>query len=284
MTSPLPQPGTLYVVATPLGNLEDLTYRAARLLAEVDLIAAEDTRQTRKLLGRYGISTPLTSLHGHSREGAVRALVARLQEGQAVAYVSDAGTPGVSDPGAELVTAAREAGVPVVPIPGPSAPATIFSVAGVSAPGFIFAGYPPRSAGERREWLQRWTALELPLVLFESPHRISDTLAALADTVPNRQLIIGRELTKQFEQIVAGRAEEMPGALSAEQVRGEFVLVLEGEAAVRARPAQGEAEVEEAVRLLGEAGVPGKTVARVLQLLAGMSRNEAYRAAMGGEG
>ncbi len=272
--------GTLYVVATPLGNLEDLTFRAARMLAEVSVIAAEDTRQTRKLLARYGISTPLRSLHGHSREGAVRALVGRLREGQSVAYVSDAGSPSVSDPGAELVAAARAAGVEVVPIPGPSAPAAAMSVAGMTAAGFIFAGYPPRGVGERREWLRRWTALEPPLILFESPHRIRDTLAQLAALVPERQMAICREMTKQFEQIVAAPAAEAAGRLSEEQMRGEFTLVVEGGGEARERAAAGEAEVAEAVQVLAEAGVPRKTVGKVLQLLAGLSRNEAYRAAV----
>ena len=282
-----PQLGTLFVVATPLGNLEDFSVRAARTLSEVSVIAAEDTRQTRKLLARNGISTPLRSLHGHSRAGAVTGLVSLLREGQSVAYVSDAGSPGLSDPGAELVAAAREAGVRVVPIPGPSAPAAAFSVAGMAAAGFVFAGYPPRAVGERREFLQRWTATELPLVLFEAPHRIRETLTALADLVPERQVVICREMTKQFEQIVAAPAKDAAGLLSEEQVRGEFTLVVEGEGAVRtanrnspSRALQGEAEVAEAVTLLAAAGVPRKTVAQVLQLLAGMSRNDAYRASV----
>ena len=280
MTSTSSPLGTLYIVATPLGNLEDFTYRAARVLAEVSVIVAEDTRQTRKLLTRYGISTPLRPLHGHSRESAVTALVALLCEGQSLAYVSDAGSPGVSDPGAELVAAARAAGVPVVPLPGPSAPSTAFSVAGMSAAGFIFAGYVPRSAGERREFLRRWTAQELPLVVFEAPHRIRETLAALAEIVPDRTVVLCREMTKQFEQIAAVPAAESPHALTEEQTRGEFTLVIEGEGAARAPALQDVAEVAEAVRLLAEAEVPRKTIARVLQGLTGMSRNEAYRTAM----
>ena len=274
-------PGTLYLVATPLGNLEDLTFRAARILGEVALIAAEDTRQTRKLLARYGLSTPLRPLHGHSRESAVAALVRVLVEGQSVAYVSDAGSPGVSDPGAELVAAARAAGVPVVPLPGPSAPATAMSVAGLAAAGFIFAGYPPRAAGERRDFLRRWTAQELPLILFEAPHRIRETLAALAELIPERQIIICREMTKQFEQIVACSASEAPTCLSEEQVRGEFTLVIEGEGGVRAPALQAEAGgVAAAISELVAAGVPRKTIAHVLQELTGMSRNDAYRRAV----
>jgi 16S rRNA (cytidine1402-2'-O)-methyltransferase len=275
--------GTLYVVATPLGNLEDLTFRAARVLGEVGVIAAEDTRQTRKLLARYGIRAPLRSLHGHSREGAVAALVGLLREGQSVAYVSDAGTPGVSDPGAELVAAARQAGVRVVPLPGPSAPAAAISVAGLEAAGFLFPGYLPRRTADRREFLQRWTAQRLPIILFESPHRIRETLAELAALVPERQVVICREMTKQFEQIVAAPAAEAGRLLSEEQVRGEFTVVVEGEGALPARALQGEAAVAEAVKLMAEARVPRKTAAKVLQLLAGMRRNEAYRRAAGPE-
>jgi 16S rRNA (cytidine1402-2'-O)-methyltransferase len=273
-------PATLYIVATPLGNLEDLTFRAARILGEVDLLAAEDTRQTRKLLTRYGINTPLRPLHGHSRESAVAALVRALLAGQSIAYVSDAGSPGVSDPGAELVAAARAAGVPVVPLPGPSAPATAMSVSGLPAAGFLFAGYVPRAPGERREFLRKGTAQQLPLILFEAPHRIVETLAALAELVPERQIIICREMTKQFEQIAACPAAQAPTCLTEEQIRGEFTLVVEGAADSPEPAGAGPAQVAAVVRELAQAGVPRKTIAHVLQELTGMSRNEAYRRAM----
>ncbi len=284
MTSSAAAPGNLFVVATPLGNLEDLTFRAARVLGEVDLIAAEDTRQTRKLLARYGLHTPLRSLHGHSRKSAVAALVECLRAGESVAYVSDAGSPGVCDPGAELVAAARAAGARVVPIPGPSAAAAAFSVAGMEAAGFVLAGYVPRRAAARREFLQRWTVQELPVILFESPNRIGDTLAELAAILPERQLVICREMTKQFEQVVSCPAKEAPGALTEEQLRGEFTLVVEGAKEVRPRSLRRAtvsdpffAEVTAAVQEMTASGVPRKTIGRVLQLLTGMSRNESYR-------
>ncbi len=277
-----PQPGVLFLVATPLGNLEDFTFRAVRVLQEVDFIAAEDTRRSRKLLSRYGIHTPLRSLHAHSRAQEVKRLVDLLRQGQSVAYVSDAGTPGVSDPGAELVRAAREAGIKVVPVPGPSAPAAAFSVAGLEAPGFVFAGYPPRKPTERREFLRRWTTQELPVILFEAPGRVRGTLRELAALVPERRLVIAREMSKQFEQVVDCLAAEAPQALAEEQVRGEFTLVVEGAAdRARARDTQAadEEQLAEAVALLIAAGVSRRTIAQVLQLLASLSRNEAYRVA-----
>ena len=278
--NPTTSPGTLYVVATPLGNLEDLTFRALRVLGEVDLIAAEDTRRTRKLLAHFDLHVPLRALHGDSSPAEIAALVRLLGAGQSVAYVSEAGTPGVSDPGAALVAAAREEEVPIVPIPGAAAAAVAFSVAGLPAAGFIFAGFVPRGDKDRREFLSRWTARELPLVLFESPQRILETLGELAALVPERQVIIARELTKQFEQIVSVPAAEAAEALTPEQVRGEFTLVVAAspDAAVEALPLS-EEKLAEAIELLSEAGVPRKTIAQVLQALTPLSRNEAYKRA-----
>jgi 16S rRNA (cytidine1402-2'-O)-methyltransferase len=193
-----------------------------------------------------------------------------------VAYVSDAGTPGLADPGAELVRAAREAGALVVPLPGPCAPAVAFSVSGLETSGFVFAGFVPRQAGARREFLRRWLGRELPVIVFESPQRIEATLAALAELAPEREVVLCREMTKAFEQIVAGPARELPAALSPEQLRGEFTLVIAGSAEPEPPGAAGPEELAEALGLLREAGVPRKTVARVLQLLGGLSRNEAY--------
>jgi 16S rRNA (cytidine1402-2'-O)-methyltransferase len=277
------QPGTLYIVATPLGNLEDLTFRAARVLGEVDLVAAEDTRRTRILLAARGLHPPLRALHGDSSPGEVAALVAQLRQGKSVAYVSEAGTPGVSDPGAALVAAAREAGVTVVPIPGPAAAAVAFSVSGFSAPGFVFAGFVPRAQQERHDFLTRWTAQDLPLILFESPQRILATLRDLGEVVPERTVVIGRELTKQFEQIVAVPAAQAAEALAPEQVRGEFTLVVEAAPHAPGAVGPAEADLAEAIARLAEAGVPRKTLAQVLQLLTPLSRNEAYRRAGGAQ-
>jgi 16S rRNA (cytidine1402-2'-O)-methyltransferase len=276
------QPGTLYIVATPLGNLEDLTFRAARVLGEVDLVAAEDTRRTRVLLASRGLHPPLRALHGDSSAGEISALVAQLRAGKSLAYVSEAGTPGVSDPGAALVAAARAAGLTVVPIPGAAAAAVAFSVAGFSTAGFLLAGFVPRRKSDRRAFLARWTAQDLPVVLFESPQRILATLADLAELIPERTVVIARELTKAFEQIVAVPAARAAEALSPEQVRGEFTLVIEGaRQAPEAPAAASETDLAAAIALLQEAGTPRKTVAQVLQLLTPLSRNEAYKRAGG---
>ena len=283
--SSVPQPGTLYVVATPLGNLEDLSFRAVRVLGEVDLVLAEDTRRTRGLLAHLDLHKPLESLHGDSHPGRITHVLEALAEGHSVAYLSDAGTPGVSDPGAALVRAAREAGLPVVPVPGPSAPATAFSVSGFTTSGFLFVGYPPRSAGQRREFLLHWASLGLPVILFESPQRIPETLADLAALLPDREVVLARELTKQFEQIVACPAREAPAALTPEQLRGEFTLLIAapegGAASPDAATAPDETHLSEALHLLREAGVPRRTIAQVLQLLTPLSRNQAYDRAGG---
>ncbi len=275
------QAGILYVVATPLGNLEDLSFRALRVLGEVGLIAAEDTRRTVKLLAHYGLQKPLRALHGDSSPGDIAALVGLLRQGQSVAYVSEAGTPGVSDPGAALVQAAREADVAIVPIPGPAAATAAFSISGLSATGFVFGGFVPRKRQEAREFLARWTAQELPLVVFESPQRILETLRELAALVPERQIIIARELTKQFEQTLACPAVEAPQALAPEQVRGEFTLVIAGAPSPPPATSVPEEKLAEAVALLREAEVPRKTIAQILQILTPLSRNEAYRRAGG---
>jgi 16S rRNA (cytidine1402-2'-O)-methyltransferase len=218
--------GTLYVVGTPIGNLEDITFRAVRVLSEVDLIAAEDTRVTRTLLNHYQITTPLSSFHEFSGPGKVRRLVERLA-GQDVALVSDAGTPGISDPGFPLIRAAIEAGIAVVPIPGPSATLTALVVSGLPMHAFTYLGFMPRKSGERRRLLESLADADLTQVVYESPHRL---LATLADVVavlgPDRPLAVGRELTKKFEEIVRGPAAEVLERFRRRAPRGEFTLVI----------------------------------------------------------
>ena len=217
--------GTLFVVATPIGNLEDITLRALRILKEVDLVAAEDTRRTGNLLRHYDVHTPLLSLHEHNEHHRGDALVKRLLAGESIAVVSDAGTPGISDPGARLVLAARLAGVRVDPIPGPSAITAILSASGLSLERFAFAGFPPIKAKARKLWFQWLEKLaDTPIVCFEAPHRVHRTLKELASISGNRPIIVGRELTKLHEQwtFMAGGTlpEQLPDA------RGEFVLVI----------------------------------------------------------
>ncbi|MBK7277824.1 MAG: 16S rRNA (cytidine(1402)-2'-O)-methyltransferase [Betaproteobacteria bacterium] len=222
-------PGTLYVVATPIGNLADLTLRAAHVLARVDTVACEDKRVTAQLLHHLGLHKPLVALHGHNEHEAAAAVLARLAAGASVAYVSDAGTPAVSDPGAVLVAQAAAAGHKVVPLPGASSALAALSVAGDTAgAGFRFVGFLPAKGGERRAALAAALADAATQVLFEAPHRINALAADLAAAAPQRRVTLARELTKQFETIVTAPAAELPAWLAADdhRQRGEFVLVL----------------------------------------------------------
>jgi 16S rRNA (cytidine1402-2'-O)-methyltransferase len=223
--SPL-RPGRLYVVATPIGNLEDITLRALRVLREASLIAAEDTRRTRGLLAHYGIRTPLTSYFEHNKLRRGPALVARLLAGERVALVTDAGTPGISDPGFHLVRLARAAGVPVVPVPGAAAVTAALSAAGVPGDRFVFEGFLPVKPGRRLGRLRALAALGRPVVLYESPHRLAGTLEALAEVFGSAEVVLGRELTKQFEEFRHGTAAELLDAVRAAGVRGEVTLVV----------------------------------------------------------
>ncbi|MBI3454877.1 MAG: 16S rRNA (cytidine(1402)-2'-O)-methyltransferase [Candidatus Rokubacteria bacterium] len=218
--------GTLYVVATPIGNLEDISLRALRVLREADLIAAEDTRRTRILLAKYGIATPVTSYFEHNKLRRGPELVARLEAGQTVALVTDAGTPGISDPGFHLVRLARDAGVPVVPVPGPSAVMAALSAAGVPGDRFVFEGFLPAKRGRRLARLRELRALRRPIVLYESPHRVRATLEALAEVFGPVEVVLARELTKQFEEFRRGTPAELRAALGAGDVRGELTLVV----------------------------------------------------------
>jgi 16S rRNA (cytidine1402-2'-O)-methyltransferase len=217
-------PGTLYVVATPIGNLEDVTLRALRILREASVIAAEDTRRTSRLLQHYSISTPTTSLHAHNEEAKTPHLVERLLSGESVALVSDAGTPVVSDPGARLVAAAHAAGVRVEPIPGPNAAIAAISASGMGGDGFLFAGFPPARAAARSAWLSRLAAEPRPVVLYEAPHRIKATLGNLLTVFGDRPVALGRELTKAHEELVV---RPISGHLEAmDEGRGEYTLVI----------------------------------------------------------
>ncbi|MBX3635732.1 MAG: 16S rRNA (cytidine(1402)-2'-O)-methyltransferase [Rubrivivax sp.] len=226
--------GTLYVVATPIGNLADLTLRAIHLLGQVDAVACEDTRVSAQLLNHLGWHKPLIALHAHNEQAAAATVLARLAQGESVAYVSDAGTPAVSDPGAALVAAVAAAGHPVVPLPGPSSVLAALSVAGDAAGatgpdrGFVVVGFLPAKGGDRRSALAAVLAERRTQVLLEAPHRIGALLDALAGAAPQRRLTLARELTKQFEQVVTLDAAEAPGwlAADAQRQRGEFVLVL----------------------------------------------------------
>lgn len=216
--------GTLYVVATPIGNLEDITLRALRILKAVSVIAAEDTRRTARLLQRHGITTPTTSFHEHNTRTRVPELLSRLAEGQAIALVSDAGTPGISDPGLELVQACIAAKVPVDPIPGASAPLAALVASGFPVLPVTILGFPPVKANNRNAWLSTLAEIPHTAVFFEAPHRICSTLRTVDHRLGNRPLAIGRELTKAHQEILHGTAAELAERLNTP--RGEFTVVV----------------------------------------------------------
>jgi 16S rRNA (cytidine1402-2'-O)-methyltransferase len=216
--------GTLFVVATPIGNLEDVTLRALRVLREVDVIAAEDTRRTAHLLSRHAITTPTTSLHEHNEAGKSAALIARLQRDENIALVSDAGTPTVSDPGGILIRAAIDAGIRVEAIPGASAVLTALAASGLPTDEFTFLGFPPTGAKHRKSWFDRARAAGGTVVFFEAPHRIRQTLAEFQRLIGDCEVSVGRELTKVHEQLVRGPISEALAALADE--RGEFTVVV----------------------------------------------------------
>jgi len=218
--------GTLYVVATPIGNLEDLTMRALRVLKEVGLIACEDTRRTRTLLTHFGIHAPVTSYFEHNKLIKGPTILRTLQEGTSVALVTDAGTPSISDPGFLLVREARAAGIAVVPVPGPSAVVTALSAAGIPADRFVFDGFLPVKPGKRVHRLEALRDLEMTIVCYESPHRILASLEAIGQVFGQIEIVVARELTKQFEEIVRGAPAALHERFAAGTVRGEFTLVI----------------------------------------------------------
>ncbi len=219
--------GTLYIVATPIGNLQDITNRALDVLRSVAVIACEDTRVTKKLLGHFEIGTETVSLHHHSSEKDIARLVGRLVAGENVAYVSDAGTPGISDPGGKFVEEAYKAGVRVVPIPGASSVVAALSATGFPSDQFQFLGYFPRKKG-RQTLLKALPDFELTTVFFEAPYRILKTLEDIANVLPSREMVVGREMTKQFEEIMRGSARELFDHFKAKEPKGEYVIVIRG--------------------------------------------------------
>jgi 16S rRNA (cytidine1402-2'-O)-methyltransferase len=217
-------PGTLFVVATPIGNLEDITLRALRVLKEATLIAAEDTRHTAILLRRHDIRTPTVSVHEHNERQRTAELLTRLVAGDSIALVTDAGTPAISDPGARLVEAAHEAGIRIEPVPGPSAVSAALAVSGFAADRFTFLGFPPARAGQRRRWFEALRGVEGALIFFEAPHRIRGSLEDLREALGERQILVARELTKLHETLQRGWISDiLKGELNA---RGEFTVVV----------------------------------------------------------
>jgi 16S rRNA (cytidine1402-2'-O)-methyltransferase len=271
--------GVLYVVATPIGNLEDVTLRALRVLREVDLVAAEDTRRTRILLQRHGIDRPVTSYHDAVERTRAPALVERMRQGTTIALVSDAGTPGIADPGHHLVRGAIAAGIPVVPIPGPSAVAAIVSVAGLPAERFAFEGFLPPRAAARRARLTTLASEPRALVFLEAPTRLAACLDDLRSVFGDRDAVLGRELTKLHEECVRGPLSTIRQHVERmERVRGECVLLVAG-ASEEAPVASGD-DLDARIRALRAEGIGTREIAARLARETGRTRREVYRRAL----
>jgi 16S rRNA (cytidine1402-2'-O)-methyltransferase len=271
--------GKLYVVATPLGNLEDLSPRAAETLRLADRVLCEDTRRTAKLLAQYGITTPRISCHRFNEKKRLEPILRRLQEGETLALVSDGGTPGISDPGCHLVRAALDAGFEVVPLPGPSAPATLLSVSGIPSDRYLFDGFLPHRAGERRRRLRELRSEAHAVVLFEAPHRIVETLRDIDNIFGERELVLGRELTKRFESILRGSAAQVLAQLGS-TAKGEITIVLAGAGDTPGDEADEPqaAKVRECWRAaLNESSGDRRAALRAAARSLGMKRAELYR-------
>jgi 16S rRNA (cytidine1402-2'-O)-methyltransferase len=281
-----PPAGCLYLVATPIGNLEDITLRALRVLKEASVVACEDTRRTQKLLQHYGIATRMVSYHEHNEHSRTPELVAALGQGAQVALVSDAGMPLVSDPGHRLVTACIERGIRVVPVPGPSAVVAALAAAGLPCDEFVFVGFLPARSGERRRALERLRNEPRTMVFYEAPHRLLDTLTAAAELFAERQAVVARELTKVHEEFVRGSLRELAAQFSARPPRGETTLLV---AASTAAPASAEiaadagtslaARVEQLIR---DQGLDRKAALKRAAKEFGIPKREAYKRLLAG--
>jgi 16S rRNA (cytidine1402-2'-O)-methyltransferase len=266
--------GKLYICATPIGNLEDITLRALRVLKEVDVIAAEDTRHTKVLLNKYGISTPLTSYHKFNVKAKTKSIINSMKSGKLVALVSDAGMPGISDPGYELVRESVEAGVEVVPVPGPNAAVAALASSGLPTDRFAFEGFLPAKAMERRGLLEKLRGDDRTLIFYEAPHRLLETLEEIREVFGDRRAAVGREITKKFEEFTRGTLDDLIGVFKSKKPRGEFVLMLEGGGA-------GERGVKDELLLalikdLLKLGISKKDAAKIVSKYSGLTRNQAY--------
>jgi 16S rRNA (cytidine1402-2'-O)-methyltransferase len=275
--------GTLYLVATPIGNLEDITLRALRVLREADLIACEDTRETQKLLSHFQIRTPTMSYHEHNEARKAPELIQALEEGKSIALVSDAGTPLISDPGFRLVALAIEQGVPVVPVPGASALLAALAASGLPAESFRFCGYLPSRRAARRKTLAGLASMDCALVFYETPHRLMEAVRDIQETLGDRRIVLARELTKLHEEFIRGRVSEVLEQLRGKPVRGEFtLLVAPDETRAQRLPAAGRpaSEVplgERVGEIAREQQVSKKEALKLAARERGITRREAYR-------
>ncbi len=266
--------GTLYVVATPIGNLEDITFRAVRILREVDRIACEDTRHTRKLLDHYQITTPVVSYHEHNEQARSEELLRELQAGQNIALVSDAGTPLIADPGYRLVRKAREQGVRVTPLPGPSALLAALAASGLATDTFVFAGFLAAKKSQRRKQLEEQKSSAATLVFYEAPHRIIETLGDIAEVLGTRPVVLGRELTKMHEEFLTGTAAELRETLVQRAApKGEFTILI-GKSETRQTD---DTPLEAAMQALTNAGMPRMEAMKALARERGLSKHEVYK-------
>ncbi|MEH2255813.1 16S rRNA (cytidine(1402)-2'-O)-methyltransferase [Nostoc sp.] len=274
-----PKPGTLYVVGTPIGNLEDITFRAVRILQTVDIIAAEDTRHTGKLLQHFQVKTPQVSYHEHNRTSRIPELLEHLVNNKAIALVSDAGMPGISDPGYELVKACIEAGIPVVPIPGASAAITALSASGLPIDRFVFEGFLPAKTQHRQEHLESLQTESRTLIFYESPHRLRDTLQDLAEVWgSDRQIVLGRELTKLYEEFWRGTIAEAIAYYTQREPQGEYTLVVAGIPA--SQPQLTEEELKAELKQLISQGISRSQASRQLAKFTSLPRRQLYQLAL----
>ena len=266
--------GTLYLVATPIGNLEDITYRAVRVLGEVDLIACEDTRQTRKLLDRYGVAKPVVSYHEHNEAERAPELIAKLQQGLSIALVSDAGVPLVSDPGYRVVQAAIASGIRVEPIPGPSAALAALVASGLATDAFRFGGFLPAKDGQRRKALESVQHEPATLIYYEAPHRILEALAAIQEVLGERQVVVARELTKIHEEFLRGTISEVRDQLAGRpSIKGEITLLI-GRAEA---PPPDDVPLEDAVQACIAEGMSRMDAIKTVARRRGLGKREVYR-------
>lgn len=275
--------GVLYVVATPIGNLEDITLRAIRVLREVELIAAEDTRRTRKLLSAYDIHTPLTSLYEHVEEKKSGMLIDRIEEGADIAYVSDAGTPGVSDPGYVLIRQAIARGIRVVPVPGVSAVIAALSVSGLPMDRFLFYGFLPTRSGKRKSSLSALAEETKTMVFYESPRRLLATLSDIESVLGDRNVVVVRELTKVFEEILRGTVRSVIAELRERKIRGEVTLVVAGKEQV-APPSSDEEIRARFEQLRSRSRLTRRDIIEKIARDMGIPRKRVYRVVVNSEG
>ncbi|MGM9950737.1 MAG: 16S rRNA (cytidine(1402)-2'-O)-methyltransferase [Lysinibacillus sp.] len=272
--------GCLYLVATPIGNLEDMTFRALRILKEVDMIAAEDTRNTRKLCNYFDIATPLVSYHEHNLEAGGEKLLSFLREGKSVALVSDAGLPCISDPGADIVEKALAEGFAVVPVPGANAALTALIASGLPPQPFYFFGFLKRHKKERRLQLERLAKREETMLFYEAPHRLKETLKDLQLMLGNRRIVLARELTKKFEEFLRGTMDEAIAWAEANEIRGEFVVVVEGNAAggveEEEQPWKAMTVIEHVEHMMEETHGNSKEAIKEVARLRGMPKRDVY--------